>query len=213
MLVGTVTVETSEMLSDMLKRRGIPHEVLNAKNHRKEAEIVAQAGHWGAVTIATNMAGRGTDILLGGNPEFLARRAMRQEGFDDEIIEAATGHNEDVAPEILQAREHYQELKDKFKQHTDAEHEARAANGWAAHYRHGTAREPAVSTTSCAAVLAVRATPAPPEFYHLPGGRPHAPVWLRAYRCHGGPPGAEAMTSPWKRSMLTKQIESAAETH
>ena len=122
-LVGTVTVETSEMLSDMLKRRGIPHEVLNAKNHRKEAEIVAQAGHWGAVTIATNMAGRGTDILLGGNPKFLARRAMRQEGFDDEIIEAATGHNEDVAPEILQARERYQELKNQFKQHTDAEHE------------------------------------------------------------------------------------------
>ena len=88
-LVGTVTVETSEMVSDMLKRRGIPHEVLNAKNHAKEAEIVAQAGHFGAVTIATNMAGRGTDILLGGNPDFLARRAMRQQGFDEEIIEAA----------------------------------------------------------------------------------------------------------------------------
>ncbi len=122
-LVGTVTVETSEMVSDMLKRRGIPHEVLNAKNHRKEAEIVAQAGHWGAVTIATNMAGRGTDILLGGNPDFLARRAMRQEGFDDEIIEAATGHNEDVPQEILDARTRYQALHTQFKQETDAEHD------------------------------------------------------------------------------------------
>ena len=79
------------MLSDMLKRRGVPHEVLNAKNHAKEAEIVAQAGQFGAVTIATNMAGRGTDILLGGNPDFLARRAMRQQGYDEEIIEAAIG--------------------------------------------------------------------------------------------------------------------------
>ena len=122
-LVGTVTVETSEMVSDMLKRRGIPHEVLNAKNHRKEAEIVAQAGHWGAVTIATNMAGRGTDILLGGNPDFLARRAMRQEGFDDEIIEAATGHNEDVPQEILDTRTRYQALHTQFKQETDAEHD------------------------------------------------------------------------------------------
>ena len=122
-LVGTVTVETSEMVSDMLKRRGIPHEVLNAKNHAKEAEIVAQAGHFGAVTIATNMAGRGTDILLGGNPDFLARRAMRQQGFDEEIIEAATGHNEDVPQEILDARATYQTLYSEFKQKTDVEHE------------------------------------------------------------------------------------------
>ena len=80
-LVGTVNVETSEMLSHLIKLRGVSHEVLNAKNHQKEAEIVAQAGHVGAVTIATNMAGRGTDILLGGNPDFLARRAMRQEDY------------------------------------------------------------------------------------------------------------------------------------
>ena len=122
-LVGTVTVETSEMLSGMLRRRGVPHDVLNAKNHAREAEIVAQAGHWGAVTIATNMAGRGTDILLGGNPEFLARRAMRQEGFDEEIIEAAMGHAEDVAQEVLDARAHYRELYAEFKKGTDAEHE------------------------------------------------------------------------------------------
>ncbi len=122
-LVGTVTVETSEMLSTLLRRRNIPHEVLNAKNHAKEAEIVAQAGHWGAVTIATNMAGRGTDILLGGNADFLARRAMRQEGFDDEMIENATGHNEDVPEEVLAARARYNELYAQFKKQTDAEHE------------------------------------------------------------------------------------------
>ncbi len=123
LLVGTITVETSEMLSGMLKRRGVEHEVLNAKNHAREAEIVAQAGHWGAVTIATNMAGRGTDILLGGNPEYLARRAMRQEGYEDEVIEAAVGHNENVAQEILDARAHYNELYNDFKKETDAEHE------------------------------------------------------------------------------------------
>ena len=122
-LVGTVTVETSEMLSTLLRRRNIPHEVLNAKNHAKEAEIVAQAGHWGAVTIATNMAGRGTDILLGGNADFLARRAMRQEGFDDEMIENATSHNEEVTEEVLAARARYNELYTEFKKQTDAEHE------------------------------------------------------------------------------------------
>ena len=122
-LVGTITVETSEMLSAMLRRRGIEHEVLNAKNHAKEAEIVAQAGHWGAVTIATNMAGRGTDILLGGNPDYLARRAMRQDGLEDEVIEAATGHNDDVAEEVLAARARYNELLAKYRETTDAEHE------------------------------------------------------------------------------------------
>lgn len=122
-LVGTVNVETSEMLSHLIKLRGVPHEVLNAKNHQKEAEIVAQAGHVGAVTIATNMAGRGTDILLGGNPDFLARRAMRQESYPDEIIEAATGHNENVEQSILDARKRYRELLDGFKRETDAEHE------------------------------------------------------------------------------------------
>ena len=123
LLVGTISVEVSEMLSAMLHRKGIVHEVLNAKNHAKEAEIVAQAGHWGAVTIATNMAGRGTDILLGGNPEFLARRALRQEGIEEEIIEEAVGHNEHVSEEVLEARKRYQEHYTKFKAETDREHE------------------------------------------------------------------------------------------
>ncbi len=122
-LVGTVSVEVSELLSHMLDMRGIPHEVLNAKHHAREASIVAQAGHFGAVTIATNMAGRGTDILLGGNPDFMARRDLRQEEVPDEIIEAATGFNENVDEEILKVREHFRELKAKYKVTTDAEHD------------------------------------------------------------------------------------------
>ena len=124
LLVGTISVEVSEMLSGLLKKRGIPHEVLNAKNHAKEAEIVAQAGHWGAVTIATNMAGRGTDILLGGNPDFMARKALRQENqeLEDEVIEEAVGHSEHVSEEVLAVRKRYNDLLAKFKAETDAEH-------------------------------------------------------------------------------------------
>ncbi len=122
-LVGTVSVETSELLSHMLKMRGVAHEVLNAKYHQKEAEIVAQAGHYGAVTIATNMAGRGTDILLGGNPDFLARRTMRQEEYEPEMIEEATGHNENVPQEVLDARARYSSLVNEYKKTTDQEHQ------------------------------------------------------------------------------------------
>ncbi|MBQ9264137.1 MAG: preprotein translocase subunit SecA [Clostridia bacterium] len=128
-LVGTVSVEVSELISHMLDMRGIQHEVLNAKHHAREASIVAQAGHYGAVTIATNMAGRGTDILLGGNPDFLARRTMRQEEIPEEIIEAATGFNENVSEEVLQARKHYQELKAEYKKTTDVEHDKVVAVG------------------------------------------------------------------------------------
>ena len=128
-LVGTISVETSEMLSAMLQRRGIEHEVLNAKNHAKEAEIVAQAGRYGVVTIATNMAGRGTDIVLGGNPDFMARKALRQDGVDEEIIEAATGHADGVSDEVLAVRERYAELLKQFKKETDAERERVLAAG------------------------------------------------------------------------------------
>ena len=122
-LVGTVSVENSEMLSRMLEMRGLPHEVLNAKHHDKEAEIVAQAGHYGAVTIATNMAGRGTDILLGGNPEFLARREMRRQGYEDDIIEQAIGHEENVPEDVLAARRHFRQLEEDFRKDTDREHD------------------------------------------------------------------------------------------
>ncbi len=114
-LVGTVSIEKSEILSKLLKRRGIQHEVLNAKFHDKEAEIVAQAGKLGAVTIATNMAGRGTDIMLGGNSEYLAKAAMRRKGYTDELIAEATGFAETDNEDIINARAEYTELEKKFK--------------------------------------------------------------------------------------------------
>ncbi len=115
-LVGTVSVEKSELLSDILKRRGIKHNVLNAKYHDKEAEIIAQAGKFGAVTISTNMAGRGTDIMLGGNPEFLAKNEMRKKGYDDEQISVATSYFSTDDPEVLALRKEYSELESKFKE-------------------------------------------------------------------------------------------------
>ncbi len=114
-LVGTVSVEKSEKLSKKLKAAGIPHNVLNAKYHEKEAEIVAQAGKLGAVTISTNMAGRGTDILLGGNAEFLAKVQMRKEGYEEEVIMLATGSSQSVSEEVFAARAHYRELYDKYQ--------------------------------------------------------------------------------------------------
>ena len=120
-LVGTVTIEKSELLSAMLKRRGIKHNVLNAKHHEKEAEIIAQAGKPGAVTIATNMAGRGTDIMLGGNAEYLAKAALKAEGMSDEIIAEATGFAETDDKDIISAREKYRALYDKFKAEIEPE--------------------------------------------------------------------------------------------
>ena len=114
-LVGTVTIEKSELLSGMLKRRGIKHNVLNAKHHEKEAEIIAQAGKFGAVTIATNMAGRGTDIMLGGNAEYLAKAQLRHDGLSEEMIVEATGFAETEDPDIIAAREKYKEYYDKYK--------------------------------------------------------------------------------------------------
>ncbi len=122
-LVGTISVERSEYLSERLKRAGIDHVVLNAKQHAREAEIVAQAGKKNQVTIATNMAGRGTDILLGGNPEYLARRDMRNEGMEDWLIEEAVGHAETSDEEILTARASYKEYYLTHKEETGKEHD------------------------------------------------------------------------------------------
>ena len=142
-LVGTRSVEKSETLSRMLKARGIPHEVLNAKHHEREAEIVAQAGRKGAVTIATNMAGRGTDILLGGNPEFMARTALRKEGFEPDVIAVAcekvlpqamverlnSGDTDEFLENVIKARERYKQLYEEAKKITDREHQEVVALG------------------------------------------------------------------------------------
>ena len=115
-LVGTVSIEKSEKLSSMLKREGIKHEVLNAKFHEKEAEIIAQAGKFGAVTIATNMAGRGTDIMLGGNSEYLAKQEMRKLKYSEELIDQATAFNETDNQDILNARKKFKELEEKYNE-------------------------------------------------------------------------------------------------
>ncbi|MDE6259337.1 MAG: preprotein translocase subunit SecA [Oscillospiraceae bacterium] len=115
-LVGTVSIEISELVSKMLTRAGIKHNVLNAKHHEKEAEIVAQAGRFGAVTVATNMAGRGTDIMLGGNAEFMAKAELRKKGMSDELLAEATGHAETDDQEILDARKLFAETEAKFKE-------------------------------------------------------------------------------------------------
>ncbi|MBC5737036.1 preprotein translocase subunit SecA [Lawsonibacter faecis] len=129
-LVGTVSIEKSEELSDMLRRKGIKHNVLNAKFHEKEAEIVAQAGKYGAVTVATNMAGRGTDIMLGGNAEFLAKNDLRKAGLSDELIAESTGYADTDDEEILNARKLFAEAEAKYKEEIKEEAEkVRAAGG------------------------------------------------------------------------------------
>ncbi len=128
-LIGTVSVEKSELLSDMFRRYNIRHNVLNAKQHEREAEIIAQAGRYAAVTIATNMAGRGTDILLGGNPEFMARQAMRKEGYSDDLIEASTAHNETEDQSVLDARRRFSDLVSQFQEGTKEEKEKVIAAG------------------------------------------------------------------------------------
>ena len=123
-LVGTVSIETSERLSALLKRHGIKHQVLNAKYHEKEAEIVAQAGQYGAVTIATNMAGRGTDIMLGGNAEYLAKNQMRKEGYYENLIVEATGFGDTDDEEIIEARQRFTELKEELRPEAEKVKEA-----------------------------------------------------------------------------------------
>ena len=115
-LIGTISIEKSEILSNMLKRKGIRHQVLNAKFHEKEAEIIAQAGKYGAVTIATNMAGRGTDIVLGGNAEFMARQEMRRQGWQEELISESTSYNDTDDEEILKARAEFKKYYEEFKE-------------------------------------------------------------------------------------------------
>ena len=129
-LVGTVSIDKSERLSKLLRKEGIPHNVLNAKNHEQEAEIVAQAGKWGAVTVATNMAGRGTDIMLGGNAEFLAKTDLREMGYTDELIAEATGYAETVDEEILSVRKQFADCLQKYKKEIEGEAEkVRGAGG------------------------------------------------------------------------------------
>lgn len=129
-LVGTVSIDKSERLSKLLRKEGIPHNVLNAKNHEQEAEIVAQAGKWGAVTVATNMAGRGTDIMLGGNAEFLAKTDLREMGYTDELIAEATGYAETVDEEILSVRKQFVDCLQKYKKEIEGEAEkVRGAGG------------------------------------------------------------------------------------
>ena len=128
-LVGTVSIEKSEELSRKLKAAGIPHTVLNAKYHEMEADIVAQAGKYGSVTISTNMAGRGTDILLGGNAEYLAKAQMRKEEYDEAIIALATGSSQSVTEEVMAARAHYRELYKQFQEEIRPETEKVIAAG------------------------------------------------------------------------------------
>jgi len=128
-LVGTISIEKSELLSTLLKRRGIRHEVLNAKYHEKEAEIVAQAGKFGVVTIATNMAGRGTDIMLGGNAEYMAKADLRKQGFEDELIAEADGHAETEDEDVLKVRAAFTEALAKYKPIVAAEADKVCAAG------------------------------------------------------------------------------------
>ena len=128
-LIGTVSIEKNELVSAMLKREGIKHNLLNAKNHEKEAEIIAQAGKFGAVTVATNMAGRGTDIMLGGNAEYLAKNELRKAGYSDEVITEATGYADTDNEEILEARKLFAESNEKFKAEIAVEAEKVCAAG------------------------------------------------------------------------------------
>jgi preprotein translocase subunit SecA len=128
-LVGTISIEKSELLSKILKKRGIPHQVLNAKFHEQEAKIVSQAGRLGMVTIATNMAGRGTDIILGGNPEHLAKEELLLRGIAPEVVAEASELGSPSSEDVASVREEYRRLVDKFKKETDAEHEKVVALG------------------------------------------------------------------------------------
>ena len=157
-LVGTISVEKSELLSGMLTRVGVKHHVLNAKHHEKEAMIVAQAGKKGAVTIATNMAGRGTDIILGGNPDYSARSDMMAEGFADPMIEQAVSHAPTDDGEIMEARKRYTALYEGHKKSMQPEHDEVVKRADCISWVRSATRRGA-STTSCADAAAARGTP------------------------------------------------------
>ena len=128
-LIGTISIEKSELLSTMLRKRGIQHQVLNAKFHEKEAEIIAQAGKFGAVTIATNMAGRGTDIVLGGNAEFMVKQEMRKQGYDEELINQSNSYNETDDETMLNARAFFNKFYEEYKEFTSQERDKVVAAG------------------------------------------------------------------------------------
>ena len=160
-LVGTVSIEKNEHLSKLLQKEGIKHNLLNAKNHEREAEIVAQAGKLGAVTVATNMAGRGTDIMLGGNAEYMAKNDLKKAGLTDELIAEATGYAETDNQEILEARKMFAESLEKHKARSPGRR-TRSGRPAASSSSAPSVTTPAVSTTSSGAAPAARGTPARP---------------------------------------------------
>ena len=210
-LVGTISIEKSELLSKLLSRRGVKHEVLNAKHHEKEAEIVAQAGKKGAVTIATNMAGRGTDIMLGGNAEYMAKAELRKAGFCEELIvreppALPIPHDQ----EILKARAALCRAGGRAqKSHCGMKPTEDVARRAACSSSALNATSPAASTTSCAAVPAARATPAPAGFFISHGGRPDAPVRRRAHLATSMDILGVDEDTPIENKMLTNTIENA----
>ena len=184
-LVGTVSIEKSEHLSKLLRKAGVPHNVLNAKHHEKEAEIVAQAGKFGAVTIATNMAGRGTDIMLGGNAEYLAKADLRKAGFTEEVIAEATGYAETEDEEILKARALFAERMAEHKKEHRRRSGPRARGRRPVYHRHRAARVPP-HRQPAARPLRPSGRPRREPLLHRAHGRCHASVRLRAYAEHDG---------------------------
>ena len=168
----------------MLKKRGIRHNVLNAKFHEKEAEIVAQAGKLGAVTVATNMAGRGTDIMLGGNAEYLAKAELRKAGLSDELIAESTGYADTDNEEILNARKMFAEAEAKYKDEIKAEaDQVRAAGGL---FILGTERHESRRIDNQLRGSRPSGRPGREPLLPVPGGRHHAPVWSQPGGGHSG---------------------------
>ena len=186
-LVGTISIEKSEYLSSLLKKQGIPHNVLNAKQHEREAEIVAQAGKLGAVTIATNMAGRGTDIMLGGNAEYLAKTDLKKAGFEEEVIAEATGYAETDDEEILPRPRDVRPAPRRAQEGDGRGGGAGPRRGRPLHPRHGAARV-AAHRQPAARPRRPSGRPGREPLLHRHDGRHHAPLRLRAGHGHDGEP-------------------------